>query len=170
MTDRSKVALRPFLPADIPVLANIYRAAVEELTGEDYDLDQQEAWAALVDDEQAFGARLDAQLTLVAVRHGESVGFLSLKDDSQIDLLYVRPQDAGTGVADTLCQAAEAIAHGRGIPVLSVDASDTALGFFQRRGFVPQRRNTLDIDGVWLGNTTLTKALGEPAKEKRVLQ
>lgn len=170
MNDAPKVALRPFLPADIPTLAAIYRAAVEELTGEDYDMDQQEAWASLVDDEEAFGARLEAQLTLVAVRRGESVGFISVKDDSHIDLIYVRPQDAGTGVADTLCQAAEAIARGRGKTALSVDASDTALGFFQNRGFVPQRRNTIDIDGVWLGNTTLTKALGATTTEGRMLQ
>ena len=39
-------ALRPFLPADTPLLADIFRASIEELTGEDYSHQQQEAWMA----------------------------------------------------------------------------------------------------------------------------
>ena len=41
-----KPALRPFLAADTPMLAAIFVAAIEELTGEDYSEAQQEAWAA----------------------------------------------------------------------------------------------------------------------------
>ncbi|HEY3791160.1 MAG TPA: GNAT family N-acetyltransferase, partial [Bradyrhizobium sp.] len=41
-----KPALRPYLAADTPVLAAIFAAAVEELTGEDYSETQQQAWAA----------------------------------------------------------------------------------------------------------------------------
>ena len=37
-------ALRPFLAADAPVLAEIFRASIEELTGEDYSAAQQAAW------------------------------------------------------------------------------------------------------------------------------
>ena len=41
-----KPALRPFLPADAPLLAEIFRASIEELTGDDYSEAQQEACAA----------------------------------------------------------------------------------------------------------------------------
>ena len=51
-------ALRPFLASDAPALAAIFREAIEDLTGEDYSVAQQAAWAALADDEQAFGAKL----------------------------------------------------------------------------------------------------------------
>jgi putative acetyltransferase len=40
-----------------------------------------------------------------------------------------------------------------------VDASDTALVFFQKRGYVPKQRNTVPRGGVWLGNTTMEKSL-----------
>lgn len=159
MSAAAKVALRPFLPADAPKLVAIFRAAVEELTGEEYDLDQQEAWASLADDEEAFAARLGECLTLVAMVDGAPAGFVALEDNTHVDLLYVAPAAAGAGVAAALCEAAETIARGRGTKSLSVDASDTALGFFQKRGYEAQRRNTVDIDGVWLGNTTLTKKL-----------
>ena len=50
--------LRPMLPADVPVLAAIFQASIEELAEEDYDDGQRNAWAAAADDEQAFrGAR-----------------------------------------------------------------------------------------------------------------
>lgn len=154
------VALRPFLPSDAPRLAAIFRSAISELTDEDYDDDQREAWAASADDEGAFAARLAASLTLVATRDSEPVGFVSLKDGSLIDLLYVDPESAGTGVAASLVGAIETLAAARGETALTVDASDTALGFFQARGYTPERRNTVPRGDVWLSNTTLRKALG----------
>lgn len=162
-----RLALRPFLPADTPVLAALFTAAILELTGEDYDLDQQEAWAAAAEDEAAFGDRLASLLTLVAVRAGAVVGFVAVKDNAHIEMLYVHPEAAGSGVGKALCDAAETLARARGTKALSVDASDTALGFFQHRGYVPERRNTVARGTAWLGNTTLRKTLGE---EKARLQ
>ena len=70
-----KLAMRPFLPADTPLLAEIFRASIEELTGDDYSEAQQEAWVAAADDEQAFGARLAKGLTLLGTMDGSPVGF-----------------------------------------------------------------------------------------------
>src|SRR5215217_3898746 len=93
-----KPALRPLLPADAPVLAEIYQASIEELTGEDYTEAQQAAWASLADDVAEFGARLAENLTLVATIGGSVVGFASLKGADHIDLLYVHPAAVGQGV------------------------------------------------------------------------
>ncbi|MFG1413035.1 GNAT family N-acetyltransferase [Xanthobacter sp. VTT E-85241] len=154
-------ALRPLLPADTEALAALFRASIEELTGEDYDTDQQEAWIGAADDEGAFGARLAAELTLVATMGGTPVGFIALKDDELIDMLYVHPGVTGQGVGTMLCEAAETIAKARGKETLTVDASDTAQRFFARRGYVPQRRNTVTLGNAWLGNTTMQKTLPE---------
>ena len=53
-----KLALRPFLPADVTVLAEIFRASIDELTADDYSESQREAWAAMAEDEAGFCARL----------------------------------------------------------------------------------------------------------------
>ena len=53
------------------MLAAIFVASIEELTGDDYSEAQQEAWAAAAEDEEAFGKKLAAQLTLIAT-HAES--------------------------------------------------------------------------------------------------
>src|ERR1700720_3036537 len=86
-----QLAMRPMLPADVPLLAEIFRASIEELTAEDYSEAQQEAWAETADDLEAFGAKLAAALTLVATFAGSPVGFASLADNTRLDILYVHP-------------------------------------------------------------------------------
>jgi putative acetyltransferase len=152
-------ALRPFLPADTPLLAEIFRASIAELTGDEYDEAQQDAWAAAVDDEAAFANRLGGALTLIATLSGSPVGFTSLKDGAQIDFLYVHPAVAGQGVGSMLFDALEKLAAARGASKLKVDASDSAHEFFRKRGFVDQRRNTIPLADVWLANTTMEKPL-----------
>ena len=105
-----KPALRPYLAADTPMLAVIFTAAVQELTGDDYSEAQQEAWASVADDEAAFGKKLAGQLTLIATLQNSPVGFASLKGADHIDMLYVHPSVAGQGVASMLCDALEKLA------------------------------------------------------------
>jgi putative acetyltransferase len=154
-----RMALRPFLPTDAPLLAEIFRASISQLTADDYSEAQQEAWASLADDAGAFGRKLAAQLALVATLEGSPVGFASLEGTDKIAMLYVHPAAAGQGVAAMLIDALEKLAGGRGAQKLSVDASDTAYGFFQKRGYVAQQRNSVAAGGEWLANTTMQKQL-----------
>lgn len=91
-------------------------------------------------------------------------GFVSLKDNEHIEMLYVHPQAAGMGVGAALCEAAETLARARGAKAMSVDASDSALGFFQQRGYAPQQRNSVSLGDVWLANTSMKKPLGAEAR------
>jgi putative acetyltransferase len=156
---RERLGLRPYLPADAPLLAEIFRASVEELTGDDYEPGQQAAWAAAADDESAFAARLAGALTLVATTQGAPVGFASLAGADEIDMLYVHPAAARQGVAAVLVDALEKLAAGRGAKRVAADASDSAVGFFEHRGYVPLQRNTVHRNGEWLANTTVEKKL-----------
>src|ERR1700733_9648856 len=158
-----KLALRPMLPTDVPLLAEIFRVSIEELTMDDYSEGQQEAWASAADDLEKFGAKLAGALTLVATYGGSAVGFASLADNTRIDMLYVHPAAAGQGAGTLLCDALEKLAAARGAKELSVDASDTASGFFEKRGFSAKTRNTITLGGEWVANTTMVEPLG--AKE-----
>jgi len=159
-----KLAMRPFLAADTPLLAEIFRASIEELTGDDYSEAQQEAWVAAADDEKAFGARLAKALTLLGTMDGSPVGFASLVDNERLDMLYVHPAAAGHGVGSMLVDALEKLAAARGARRLRAEVSDTAQEFFKRRGFVVQQRNTVPLGDEWLANTTMEKPLA--AKER----
>jgi putative acetyltransferase len=160
MSAAAAPALRPFLPADTPVLAAIFAAAIQELTGDDYDETQQEAWASVADDEAEFGKKLAGELTLIATLKNAPVGFASLRGKDHIDMLYVHPNAAGQGVASALLDALEKLAGARGAEKLTVDASDNAQEFFRKRGYVAQQRNSVTINGEWLANTTMQKPLG----------
>jgi putative acetyltransferase len=165
-TPQTNLAMRPMLPTDVPLLAEIFRASIEELAADDYSEAQQEAWASAADDEEAFGARLARELTLVATHAGAAVGFAALADNTRIDMLYVHPAAAGQGVAAMLCDALEKLAVARGSKELSVEASDTARGFFERRGYVAKTRNTVALGGEWLANTTMVKPLAASASAR----
>jgi len=154
-----KLAMRPMLPDDVPLLAEIFRAAIEELTADDYSEAQQEAWASAAGDEEEFRAKLASELTLVATFGGAAIGFASLADNTRIDMLYVHPAASGQGAAAMLCDALEKLAAARGSKELTVDASDSARGFFEKRGFSAQSRNTVSLGGEWLANTTMKKPL-----------
>jgi putative acetyltransferase len=154
-----KPALRPFLGEDTSVLAAIFAASIEGLTGDDYNEAQQQAWASAADDEEQFGKRLASELTLIATLQNSPVGFASLKGVDHIDMLYVHPGAVGQGVASMLCEALEKLAGGRGAKSLTVDASENAQEFFLKRGYVGMQRNTVSVNGEWLANTTMQKTL-----------
>ena len=151
------------LAEDAPMLAAIFAASIEGLTGDDYSEAQQEAWAATAEDEEAFGKRLAGQLTLIATIQNAPVGFASLKGPDHIDMLFVHPSVAGHGVASMLVDALERLAGARGAKTLTVDASDTAEPLFKKRGYIAKQRNTVTLHGEWLANTTMQKTLADSA-------
>jgi putative acetyltransferase len=159
-----KLALRPFLPADAPLLREIFRDSIEELTSEDYTEAQQEAWASVANDVEEFRNKLSRQLTLVATLEGSPVGFASLEEKDKISMLYVHPAATGQGVGAMLVDALEKLAGARGTTRVTVDASDSARGFFERRGYLAQQRNSISVGDEWLANTTLQKQLA-PKRE-----
>ena len=159
-----KLAMRPFLAADVPLLAEIFRASITELTGDDYSATQQEAWASIANNEAAFGARLAKGLTLLGTIDGSPVGFASLEGTERLDMLYVHPAVAGHGVGTMLIDALEKLAGSRGARRLTADVSDSAQDFFKRRGFTPRQRNSVPLGDEWLANTTMDKQLA--AKER----
>ena len=159
-----RLAMRPLLPADVPLLAEIFRASIGELTVDDYSEAQREAWVAAADDEEAFGARLAKQLTLLGTIDGSPVGFASLDGNERLEMLYVHPAAAGLGVGTMLVDALEKLAAARGAKRLTAEVSDSAQDFFKARGFVPQQRNTVPVGDEWLANTTMEKQLA--AKER----
>lgn len=153
--------LRPFLPADAMALRDLFAQSIEELTSDDYDEDQRLAWASSAEDAAQFRERLGGMLTLVVQLDGEYLGFGSLKDNKTIDMLYVHPHFAGEGVGSQLVDALERIAGARGSEAVTVDASDTAVPFFEGRGYTAVQRNSVPRDDQWLSNTTMIKPLGD---------
>jgi putative acetyltransferase len=153
------------LPADAPLVAEIFRASIAELTADDYSQAQQDAWTSAAADEAAFAKKLTGQLTLLATLEGSPVGFISLSGSDVLDMLYVHPAAAGHGAGTMLADAVEKLAAARGATKLQVDASDSGLEFFKKRGYVAQQRSTVLCGDEWLANTTMEKQLTAPVKQ-----
>lgn len=156
-------ALRPFLPADAIALRELFAQSIEELTQDDYTEDQRAAWASRALDGDAFANRLSSQLTLVVQMDGEYMGFASLKDGGVLDMLYVHPYHAGIGVGTALANALEKIAAARGKTEITLEASDSAVEFFEGRGYVATSRTLIPIEDEWLANSQMKKLLQSSA-------
>ena len=154
-----KASLRPYLPADAPLLAAIFQESIEVLAEDDYSPDQRAAWAAAADDVATFAKRLAGGLTIVVLADGGPVGFASLAGADKLDLLYVHPDYAGQGLGGMLADALEKLAGARGAVQMTSDVSDNAVPFFEKRGYVAQMRSTLTVGDEWLASTTMRKAL-----------
>ena len=159
----SAATLRPYLPADARALAEIFCASIEILAEDDYSEGQRAAWMTLADNIPAFGKKLAGELTLVALRDGEPVGFAALKGADCIDMLYVHPDHARANIATLLIDALEKLAAARGAKKLTTDASDTAKPLFEKHGFIAERRNLVTLGDEWLANTTMSKTLNATA-------
>ena len=159
MTVPPSYPLRPFLPGDTMALRDLFAASIEELTQDDYDEEQRIAWASRAAEAEDFMRHLAGMTTLVVEVDGEHIGFASLKNNNQLDMLYVHPYYAGQGVGTTLTEALERIAKGRGATDITVEASETAVLFFEARGYVAQSRNSVPVEDLRLTNTTMKKVL-----------
>lgn len=158
---RTPHTLQPFLPGDTLTLVDLYAQSIEELTADEYNEDQRLAWASAAADAEAFAERLGAMVTLIVKVDGQYAGFGALKDNAILDMLYVHPYFARQGVGSTLADALERLAKARGATSITVEASDTAEEFFERRGYVAQHRNSVPCEDEWLTNTTMKKNLEE---------
>lgn len=151
--------MRPYLAGDVMILRELFAASVEELMQDDYDENQRAAWVSIAEDEVEFQVRLGEQLTLVVEVEGEQMGFVSLKDNSVLDMLYVHPHYVGQGIGTALAEAVEKIAKARGAKSITVDSSDTAQMFFEERGYSATQRTTLPLEDELLSMTTMVKTL-----------
>lgn len=159
--------LRPFLPGDTIALRELLAASIEELTADDYDEDQRAAWASQAADAEAFAKKLGGMITLVIEIGGEHLGFGSLKGNSEIAMLFVHPYYEGEGVGTALADALERIAAARGAEKITVASSETAVPFFEARGYVALERIAVEHDDLWLTTTMMSKPLKPASGERR---
>ncbi len=152
-------ALRPALPADYENLGILFQASIEELASDAYSDEQRALWGGKAEDQTAWTKHLSGCLTLIAEEDGEPVGFAAMRDNAIIENVHVHPDMAFMGVGRQLLDALERLAMARGAKKLSVAATDNALPFFERLGFVAIRRSTLSIGEEWLPSMVMDKAL-----------
>lgn len=151
--------IRYFQPTDALEIMRLFHDTVHNVNARDYTPEQIEAWAPAIPDEPRWHERLRANFTYVAEANGQMVGFSELRRDGYIDTLYVHHQHQSMGIASRLLSEMETRARALGAKRLYAQASLTAYGFFQRRGFKLVRAQEVELRGVQLRNFIMERAL-----------
>lgn len=127
--------LRDYTGADARATLDVFLRAVRVTAGRDYTAEQVRAWAPDDVDPGAWAARRAGARTRVAVRDDVVVGFTDVDAAGYVDMLFVDPGAARTGVARALLDWAVRTARADGATELTTHASITARPFFAAHGF-----------------------------------
>ena len=144
------IAIRAAESEDLEALGRCFRESIEGLTGDHYDAGQRSAWASASADASAWVSRLGELEVLLAEQGGTVQGFLAYRPDGLVDLLYVRPAFARTGVATRLHECAARRLRDAGCRALHTAASLVAEPFFARLGYEVVGREVVERAGVGL--------------------
>src|SRR6478609_7892946 len=143
------VRLRPYTSDDEDATLRLFRDAIRTTAAADYTAEQIDAW----------DAKLLRNGTVVAEVDGAVAGFSDVDDDGYVDMMFVSPHHARTGVGSALLRWAEAEARRRSAARLTTHASETARPFFEAHGFRVDARRTPTVRGVRLHNYAMSKPL-----------
>ncbi|MGN0837040.1 MAG: GNAT family N-acetyltransferase [Akkermansia sp.] len=154
--------LRPFAPGDARAAAQLFRDTVLRTTCRDYSAEQRRVWAAAAEQPERWASSFAQHVALVAEEDGQMLGFGDLDPRrGYLDRLYTHCGHQGRGVASRICEALERAAVTERI---TVHASLTARGFFERRGYVVLREQLVERGGVWLPNVLMERRLPRDAR------
>ena len=153
------VSIRRFQDTDAEATARVFFDAVRRGTAGFYDRQQREAWAPGVPETTDWRSRLNSQSVFVAESGGEIIGFMTVRPDGYVDLAFVAPDWAGTGVGGSLYSSVESEAMALGANRLHTQASLAARPFFERRGWSVVKAQTVERGGVTLENFVMEKPL-----------
>ena len=138
-------------------MVTLFRDTVMTTCAKEYSFSERKAWSGA--DVSRWDESFRKHKTLVAEEEGKIIGFADM-DGGYLDRLYVHKDFQGRGVASALCDRLESESRA---DVLSVYASLTARKFFEKRGYVVIRENTVVRAGTELKNYYMEK----PVEQKR---
>ena len=139
------MALRPIVPADQPLLREIYADAIESQASALYTADQVSAWASLA----WLPGVLDSTFRDgVGWISGAGAAFAIREPADRLSLLYCRGSEARQGHANALLQQIESDALGEGLACLRTEASQFSRPLLERRGWFVVAPETILIAGI----------------------
>jgi putative acetyltransferase len=131
------IHIRKSIPADAPVLTEIWRASVRA-THDFLSPDDFKELEKLVGEQYLPNVEVD-----VIENDGKPVGFMGMTDNN-IDSLFISPDQRGKGIGKHM------IAHAKRRGALTVDVNEQntqGVGFYRHLGFVETGRSETDDQG-----------------------
>lgn len=155
MSER-RVDVRPYTEGDARATRTVFEGAVRGTAARLYSQDQIDAWCPHKHDAEAWQRSRERAWTVVAEVDSDVAAFSDLTDDAVLDMLFVRPDAAGLGIARRLVAVVLDEARRRHMQVVTTHASRAARPVFEHLGFDVVRENPENmIRGVAVPNTTM---------------
>lgn len=144
---------------DIEALRKLFRDTVSFVCKKDYDSHQIDVWKDSLNDVQRWHKIFLDQFVIVVLMNNTIIGFATLNNGNEIDLLYVHKDYQRIGVATMLYEEVEREAIRLNADKLNAKVSRTALAFFMKMGFITIKEQQVESCGIYLVNYVMTKKL-----------
>lgn len=152
---------RPFEPADLPRVIEVYSTSIRCLAAAYYTADQIAAWAPTKPDVARWQQRLDSLHTIIAEDNGVLAGFASYEKNGHLDFLFTHPEFARRGVATQLCLKIESVLRAAGVTGIFTEASLAARPFFEHHGFRLDAEELVECRGARLRRFRMHKQISK---------
>jgi putative acetyltransferase len=133
-------------------ITDLFYESVYAIDSSIYNDEQKAAWAPEPIDYGKWEERLSNKRPYMVFIKGEIAGFIELESNGHIDCAYVSPKYQRMGVATNLLNHVMYIAKNLGLKQLYVEASIVAKPFFEKRGFIVEKKNIVIRQNVELVN------------------
>lgn len=151
--------VRRYIKGEEQALWSLLYDTVHKVNCKDYTQAQIEAWAPSQWDLPQWVNRLNKTNPFVAEINSQLVGFVELEPNGHIDCFYCAHNWQGKGVGSSLLQAIEHEAPTLGVSRLYAEASITAKGFFEKKGFSVEGKKTVSLRGEQFTNYAVSKRI-----------
>lgn len=140
-TCADSISIRLATVADAKGILAAHQSSIREVASRDHNSEQVSAWSDHLTGEGYVRAMVNGETMFVATEQGNIVGFSSVKGNS-VRAVYVAGSHITKGIGKRLYLAAEEFARARGEQKLYLQASKTALEFYQHMGFVLRKEGS----------------------------
>jgi len=154
-----EIKLRKALLDDLPLMQALFAETILEVCSKDYTSEQTKVWSDGRNNTSRWLGMLEEQYVLVAYGGNVLVGFGSLANHNYLDFLYVHKDYQGVGVANMIYTTLEQEALLHDTKCLTSNVSQTARGFFEKKGFMVLQKQTFLKEGVEIFNFKMEKVL-----------
>ena len=158
--DKNRITIRPYKEEDAKFLVSIFFNTIHKINAKDYTPEQINAWAPTsIIDFESWDKKWQKLPPISATLDHKIVGFAEFEENGHIDCFYCHHEYQGCGIGSALMNAIESKARRIKVNKLFAEVSITARPFFEAKGFVTIKEQSVKIREIALTNFLMEKIL-----------
>ena len=150
--------IRKYQAEDLEEIVQLFYETIQTVNGKDYSQEQVEVWSNRCENLRKNKTFFEKLYTVVAGEGEKIIGYGNIDRTGYLDHLFVHKDFQNQGVATAICDELEQHAKKFGLQKISVHASITAKPFFEGRGYVLEKEQQVELEGVKLKKYVMEKS------------